>query len=174
MDTPGWHAFRRADKVSYRQKYSGRPFYLPLHQESQYYAAHRGSYGAVEQVGPMEESFIGGFYGSQHPPSPGPSLPPKDGSSFYTGYAPPIRGPDAHPMPGFPAVPDTRPPGPGYPPHPPFDQPTFPSHAQQVYGTEKIAHMNPAERSQMLRVARMHPHLQVRSSVSLRDVQLSM
>jgi hypothetical protein len=161
MDNPGWHAFRRADKVSCWQKHSGDTLHLPRNQESQYYAAHRGAYGAVEQVGPMEESFIGGFYGGQSPSSPGPPLPPKDSVPLYAGYAPPIRATAPHPMPGFPVVPDTRPAG--HPSHPPFDQPAFPAHAQQTYETEQLVHLNPAERSQLLRVARMYPHLQVRS-----------
>ncbi|TFK42983.1 hypothetical protein BDQ12DRAFT_677131 [Crucibulum laeve] len=64
MDNPGWHAQRRAQKE--------QNLYLHAHR------SHHGTYNPVEQIGPMDESFIGGFH-NMPPPSPGPpALPPKD------------------------------------------------------------------------------------------------
>ncbi|KAF8162955.1 hypothetical protein B0H34DRAFT_301294 [Crassisporium funariophilum] len=65
MDNPGWHAQRRAQK-----------------EQDAYNREYRGSTGhhfaPVEDVGPMDESFIGGFR-HHNPPSPRPpALPPKD------------------------------------------------------------------------------------------------
>ncbi|KIM49433.1 hypothetical protein M413DRAFT_438618 [Hebeloma cylindrosporum] len=60
MDNPGWHAQRRAQK------------------ENEAYRRSAAFSGPVEDVGPMDESFIGGFR-NQPPPSPlPPPLPPKD------------------------------------------------------------------------------------------------
>lgn len=146
MDNAGWHAHRRAEK------------------ESQYYAAHGSHYGPVEQVGPIEESFIGGFYGHRPPTSPSssipPPIPPKDGMPYSprTEYPPPT---DGMPVPSIQQ--DTALPGHLRPPVPhqqPMNQPAFPSHAQPSIPTEQLTHLTAVERSKILKVARMEPHLQ--------------
>lgn len=110
----------------------------------------------------MEESFIGGFYNHQGPPpSPlPPPLPPKDGLHIRpvhpTLYPPPNGGlpssshnagsaerPAAHA--GMPST----------------TQPAFPVHSQPSFPTQQLTHLTAVERSQLLRVARMEPHLQV-------------
>ncbi|KAG7092398.1 hypothetical protein E1B28_008755 [Marasmius oreades] len=65
MDNPGWHAYRRAQR-----DYFDHP-------------PQRGPDGKypVEQITPMDESFIGGFH-PQMPSTPGPPLPPKDDTMF--------------------------------------------------------------------------------------------
>ncbi|KAJ6547407.1 hypothetical protein B0H19DRAFT_954671 [Mycena capillaripes] len=67
MDNPGWHAGRRAQR------------------ENEYYVPHRGPDGSFlpvqQQVGPMDETFIGGFhpgFNNIRPSTPGPPPPPKD------------------------------------------------------------------------------------------------
>ncbi|ESK96912.1 plasma membrane protein [Moniliophthora roreri MCA 2997] len=69
MDNPGWHAHRRAQRES---DYFTKPQRGP-----------DGRFYPVEQVTPMDESFIGGFHPQMPPPSPvPPALPPKDGLSY--------------------------------------------------------------------------------------------
>ncbi|KAF9452283.1 hypothetical protein P691DRAFT_795246 [Macrolepiota fuliginosa MF-IS2] len=149
MDNAGWHAHRRAQK------------------ESEYYAAHGGQYGAIEQIGPIEESFIGGFHDHRPPPSPRPPpVPPKEGFPVHYGfppptgeYPPPSDGFPSHHNAGYPNIPVPHENTPTFPLQPPTSQPIYPP-AQPTLTPETLAHLNAVERSQVLQVARMDPHLQ--------------
>jgi hypothetical protein len=100
-----------------------------------------GIHQPVEDVGPMDEAFIGGFRNHQ-PPSPRPPAPPpKD----YPYTAPHDHRPPAH------AAAPSEFPNAAYPPQ------------IQPASRAQLAHMSAIERSQALRVPRMQPHLQVRS-----------
>ncbi|KAJ3562891.1 hypothetical protein NP233_g9293 [Leucocoprinus birnbaumii] len=138
MDNPGWRANRRAQK------------------ENEYYTAKKGHYGPVEEAGPIEESFIGGFYGHRPPPSPSspvpPPIPPKDGLLYpvqppsHAAHQPPI---DGMPMPStHNEAAHLQPPGPS---QSAINQPAFPSHALHAITTEQLTHLTAVERSQMLR-----------------------
>lgn len=87
--------------------------------------------GPVETVGPMDESFIGGF--KQPPPSPRPpTVPPKEHHYFNGAHMPQA----AH------YTPSTQ-------------------SSSLTVSTSQLSGMSAVERSQVLRIARMEPHLQV-------------
>ncbi|KAF5354769.1 hypothetical protein D9756_005741 [Leucocoprinus leucothites] len=135
MDSTGWHAHRRAQK------------------ESDYYAEHGEQYGTVEQVGPMEESFIGGFnFQSPQPSSSSnpPRLPPKPSRNGTPQPAYPPRAEYPRPTDGMPSTYHDA----GFPKHfrpPAYSQPPT-----------NQPHLTAVERSRMTRVARMDPYLQAR------------
>lgn len=83
-----------------------------------------GRYLPVEQITPMDESFIGGFHPHipSRAPSPAPPLPPKDRI-----------------QPGF----------------------NSSQGSQLTMSSSEMTHLSAIERSKLLRVARMNPHLQV-------------
>lgn len=109
MDNAGWHAFRRAQRESenFESPQRGRD----------------GRYLPVEQITPMDESFIGGFHPHipSRAPSPAPPLPPKDRI-----------------QPGF----------------------NSSQGSQLTMSSSEMTHLSAIERSKLLRVARMNPHLQ--------------
>ncbi|KDR81789.1 hypothetical protein GALMADRAFT_239986 [Galerina marginata CBS 339.88] len=109
MDNPGWHAQRRAQKENeaYNREYRNSGYHVP-----------------VEELGPMDESFIGGFK-TQPPPSPRPPVPP----------------PKDFPAPVNAQLYQTQ-------------------NSRSTISTAQLAHMSAVERSQILRVVRMDPHLQ--------------
>lgn len=153
MDNAGWHAARRAQK------------------ESEYYATHRrGHYSPVEPVGPMDERFNGGFY---QPPSPlPPPIPPKDkpglhlGNPVYPSHTSHRKDvstdglPNNHYGNGIPSRPIAQETLSNIPPSSPTRQPAFPVNNQPSLPVEGLVHLSAVERSQLLRVARMEPHLQ--------------
>ncbi|KAL1680859.1 hypothetical protein EV122DRAFT_206983 [Schizophyllum commune] len=104
MDDPGFHARRRAAK---------QDEYLRQTQRGM-----DGRFTPVEQITPMDESFIGGFH--PHVPA-GPPVPSKDGYRQR-------------------AASDSR--------------------TQTSIASSQLTHMSAVERSKVLRVARMEPHLQ--------------
>ncbi|PPQ81212.1 hypothetical protein CVT25_015736 [Psilocybe cyanescens] len=115
MDNPGWHAQRRAQKENeaYNREYRNSGYHQP-----------------VEDVGPMDERFIGGFSRELAPSPRPPALPPKD-----------------------------------YPPGLPMNNQApetlyYPQPSQSTILTSHLTTMTAVERSQILRVARMDPHLQ--------------
>lgn len=84
---PGWHAQRRARKVLFYVHL--HPWLLIIIQEDELLSIRRpdGRYSQTEEISPMHENFIGGFYPGQPPPSPAPpALPPKDYLYAQPGY----------------------------------------------------------------------------------------
>lgn len=117
------------------------PPLTPPQENEAYTREYRRSavHAPVEDVAPMDETFIGGFKNTTRAPSPlPPALPPKD----YP-YAPARHDRRQHPAAQH------------------AQQHT--THAGPV-SPSQLAHMSPVERSQALRVPRMEPHLQVRLS----------
>jgi len=123
----GWHAHRRAKKVKPASKSPiTHTHYL---QEDRLLSARRAD---TDDIGPMQENFIGGLRIQTPPRSPRPpELPPKD-KRYQT-------------------------------------QPDYDGLPSPITPTE-LAHMTAVERSRMLRIARMEPHLQVRHPVSMSNV----
>ncbi|KAG5652343.1 hypothetical protein H0H81_005364 [Sphagnurus paluster] len=128
MDVNGWHNQRRAQR------------------EDELFSTQRTD---SQDIGPMNEQFIGGFNIHQlPPPSPRPpALPPKDG--FYE-----MPGHQAHGS--FYEQPEgRRPSGHSY------------QASQSTITSTQLTNLSAVERSQALRVARMNPHLQVHLDLSI-------
>jgi hypothetical protein len=154
MDNAGWHARRRAAQ-SEVSVHTHAAFYSSNVVQEDVFPPARGPDGRfrpVEQVLPLDESFIGGWNVSA-PPSPGPS-------PYPPGYAPNVGGPSAGTPPpfspsphllqsGYPFVHPSSPYGPpvAHSPHPSFD------------GSQP-SHLSAIERSQSLKTRKMNPYLQ--------------
>ncbi|TCD65630.1 hypothetical protein EIP91_002435 [Steccherinum ochraceum] len=151
MDSAGWHAQHRARKDDARWNQPQR--------------GPDGRFQPVEQVYPMHEPFVGGFSPAATPPT------------NYQGGPPPFP-PSPHPSPG---PPPPIPPKDGLYQHngapkfkPQYEESTlsYPestnSAGSYLYPTQQLAHMTPVERSQNLRIARMHPYLQFMAGPLLR------
>ncbi|GLB35393.1 hypothetical protein LshimejAT787_0209580 [Lyophyllum shimeji] len=131
MDVPGWHAQRRARR------------------EDELLSIIRPESRHAEDISPMHENFIGGFHVGQpqrsRPPSPLPPPPP----------------PKDHIQPGYhPQQPSYHAPQPNYISQSAGYQYTIPHPTQPTITSNQLTHLSAVERSQTLRVARMHPHLQ--------------
>ncbi|KAJ2936438.1 hypothetical protein H1R20_g654, partial [Candolleomyces eurysporus] len=160
MDNAGWHAGRRAKR-----------------EDVAYAHVHRlpdGHYMPAETIGPMAESFIGGFQPHEPtspplahhhyhpPPSPvPPPLPPKDKNG--SPYPSPLGSPTSPPSANFRKEPSTG----TYSSHGPRSaQPSESSAMSEtlagsnIVSTKELTKMTAVERSRILRVARMQPHLQ--------------
>ncbi|KAF6764847.1 hypothetical protein DFP72DRAFT_985955 [Ephemerocybe angulata] len=141
MDNAGWHAQRRARKVKMKP----------------YANTHRlpgGQYAPVDTIGPMAEPFIGGFqpYGPSTPP-----LPHKhDHGHGHHGLPPPLPPKDGLPHLGSPTSASSQ-----YQHHtsPPASAGALNNRIHGKEGTT-LTKMSAVERSRLLRVARMEPHLQ--------------
>ncbi|KAF8894700.1 hypothetical protein BD779DRAFT_1502479 [Infundibulicybe gibba] len=118
MDVPGWHAQRRAEREN-------DLFYTPYRADGQYHP--------VEQVGPMDEKFIGGFHNRTPGTPPPPILPPKDYVYQQSGGHVPVS-------------------------------------TQSSISSAQLTQYSAVERSQILRVARMKPHLQVFDTVDQQGI----
>ena len=175
MDSAGWHARHRANKVSPLSSYVYLVLLLmflpPLRisqDEARWNQPQRGPDGRfqpVEQIYPMDQPFVGGFAPLGSPPT------------SFMGSPPPLSPPSPAPPPippkdGIYAQNNGRPmsmsPRPSYAESTNSFAESTTSGASYMFATQQIAHMSPVERSQNLRVARMQPYLQFMAGPLLR------